>query len=98
MLALPANRGDTAVDVIKLQPGDRAPRDSDCARIECRDDGKFYLNASALVSCGDSSNEAESVAVVGSDPYDSYEAAESAALAWAASHGVQQLYVEPPEA
>jgi len=85
------------VDIVKLQPGDRAPRDSDCARIERKADGKFYLNASALVRCGDS-NEAESVAVVGSDPYATYDDAEAAALAWAASHGVEQLYVEPPEA
>ena len=86
------------MDIIKLQPGERAPRDSDCARIEQKSDGKFHLNASALVSCGDSSNEAESVAVVGSDPYASYDDAEAAALAWAAGHGVTQLYVEPPEA
>lgn len=84
------------MEIIKLPPGERAPRDSDCARIEARD-GKFYLNASALVTCGDG-NEAESVAMIGSDPYDSYEEAESAALAWAAAHGVEQFYVEPPEA
>jgi hypothetical protein len=84
------------VDIIKLQPGERAPRDSDCARIEQKG-GEFHLNASALVSCGDSSNEAESVALVGGDPYPSYDDAEGAALAWAASHGVVQLYIEPPE-
>lgn len=83
------------MDVVKLQPGARAPRDSDCASIEARDDGLFYLTACALVSCGDA-DSAESVSMVGSDPYPSYDDAEAAALAWAASHGVQQFYVVPP--
>ena len=85
------------VDIIKLPPGERAPRDSDCARIEHKADGKYHLNASALVACGDS-DQAESVAMIGGDPYDSYDDAEAAALAWADSHGVQQIYVEPPAA
>lgn len=84
------------MDIIKLQPGERAPRDSDCARIEAKD-GRFIINCSALVRCGDP-DQAESIALIGSDPYSSYDDAESAALAWANSHGVQQLYVEPPEA
>lgn len=83
------------MDVVKLQPDESAPPDSDCATIETKDDGLFYLTASALVSCGDS-DAAESVSLVGSDPYPSYDAAEAAALAWAASHGVQQFYVVPP--
>lgn len=79
------------MDVVKLQVGECAPRDSDCATIETRDD-LFYLTASALVSCGDVES-AESVSLVGGDPYHSYDEAEAAALAWAASHGVQRLYV-----
>lgn len=84
------------MDVVKLQPGERAPRDSDCASIETKG-GLFYLTACALVSCGDT-EAAESVSLVGSDPYRSYDDAEAAALAWAASHGVQQFYVVPPSA
>ena len=83
------------VDVVKLQAGERAPRDSDCATIETRDD-LFYLTASALVSCGDAES-VESVSLVGGDPYRSYDEAEAAALAWAASHGVQQFFVVVPD-
>jgi len=82
------------VNVVKLQAGERAPLDSDCATIEVRGD-LFFLTASALLSCGDAES-AESVSLVGGDPYDSYDEAEAAALAWASSHGVQQFFVVPP--
>jgi hypothetical protein len=82
------------LDVVKLQPGEHAPLDSDCATIEFRDD-VFFLTASALLSCGDA-EAIESVSLVGGDPYRSYEEAEAAALAWASSHGVEQFFVVPP--
>jgi hypothetical protein len=82
-----------SMDVVKLQAGDRAPVDSDCATIEAKGD-LFFLTASALVSCGDAES-VESVSLVGGEPYHSYDEAESAALAWASSHGVQQFYIVP---
>ena len=83
------------MEIIKLRPGEQAPRDSDCARIMLKD-GRYYLNASALIGC-DGADEAESIALIGGDPYDSYDEAEAAALAWADAQCVQRLYVEPPE-
>ena len=82
------------MDVVKLQAGERAPSNSDCATIETHND-LFYLTASALVSCGDAES-VESVSLVGGAPYRSYDEAEAAALAWAASHGVQQFFVVLP--
>ena len=82
------------VDLVKLKPGEHAPIDSDCATIEMKGD-LFFLTASALLSCGDA-EAVESVSLVGSDPYRSYDEAEAAALAWASSHGVEQFFVIPP--
>jgi hypothetical protein len=80
------------MDIIKLPAGERAPTDSDCISIEAREDGRFTLNCSALANCDDP-DETESIAVIGGDPYDSYDAAEAAGLAWAADRCVEQIYV-----
>jgi hypothetical protein len=48
------------------------------------------------LTCGDS-EEAESVTIVGGEPYDTCEEAEAAGIAWAASHCVEVLYVEGDE-
>lgn len=80
------------MDVIKLPFGESAPQETDCISIGAREDGRFDLNCSALLSCGDT-DEAESVSLIGGAPYDSYEEAEAAGLAWAADHCVESLYV-----
>ncbi|MCD2324083.1 hypothetical protein LQ953_08675 [Sphingomonas sp. IC-56] len=80
------------MEVIQLPVGKTAPQDSDCIRIQELAGGKFELNGSVLLRCGDS-DAAESVAMVGSEPYTSPADAESAGLAWAADHCVEQLYV-----
>ena len=43
--------------------------------------------------CGDG-EDAESVAMVGSDPYPTFDDAEAAGLAWAEAHCVATIYVE----
>jgi hypothetical protein len=80
------------MEIIQLPIGKTAPPDSDCIRIQELEGGKFELNGSVLLRCGDS-DAAESVAMVGSEPYTSPADAESAGLAWAADHCVEQLYV-----
>ena len=80
------------MDIVKLPPGIEAPRDSDCIHIERLPDGGFQLNASALMGCGDG-DEAESTAMIGGDPYASYDEAEAAGLAWAADYCVGQIYI-----
>jgi hypothetical protein len=80
------------MDIIKLPAGERARDDVDCVHIAKTDAGKYLINCSALLACGDG-DEVESVALIGSDPYDSYEDAEAAGLAWAADQCVEQLYV-----
>lgn len=77
------------METVKLPAGKKAPPDSDCIRIERRPDGGYGLNASALTG-------GESVAIVGSDPYETREAAEAAGLAWADGQGVAKLYIETP--
>lgn len=81
------------MEIIKLPPGEMAPEDTDCIKINETADGKFSLVASALLACGDG-EDAESVAMVSSDPYPSYDDAENAGLAWAEAHCVETIYVE----
>ena len=75
------------MEVNKLPAGKTAPPDTDCILIEEGADGRFRLNASAL-------DKDESIAIIGGGPYDSYEQAEAAGLAWAGEHGVETLFVE----
>ena len=81
------------MEIIKLAPGVLADENTDCIKINETASGKYSLVASALMACGDGDNF-ESVALVASDPYPSYEAAEEAGLAWAAAHCVATIYVE----
>lgn len=81
------------MEIIKLEPGVLASEDSDCIKINETTDGRFSLVASALMRCGDTDN-LESVALVASDPYPSYDDAEAAGLAWAEAHCVETIYVE----
>ncbi len=81
------------MEIIKLEPGVMASEDTDCIKINTTPDGRFSLVASALMDCGDGDN-VESVALVASEPYPSYEAAEAAGLAWAEAHCVATIYVE----
>ena len=80
------------MEITMLPPGELAPEDADCIHIERGDDARFKLNCSALRASEDS-GEAESVALIGGDSYESYEAAEAAGLAWAEGEGVRSLYV-----
>ena len=83
--------------IIKLPPGETAPVDTDCIKINEVPGGGFTLVASALMMCGNGDgdgDDAESVALVGSEPYPSFEAAEAAGLAWASEHCVATVYVE----
>jgi hypothetical protein len=80
------------MDIIKLPLGELAPKDVDCISIDQASDGTFVLNTSALAVCaGD--EEMESTAVIGSEPYPSYDAAEAAGLAIAAEQCVETVYI-----
>ena len=81
------------MEIIKLPPGEMASEDTDCIKINETPDGTFTLVASALLDCGDGDN-LESVALVSSDPYPSYDDAEAAGLAWAEAHCVRTIYIE----
>lgn len=81
------------MEIIKLPPGETAPADTDCIKINESPAGGFSLVASALMACGDG-EDAESVALVGGAPYPTFEEAEAAGLAWAESHCVATVYIE----
>ena len=82
------------MEIIKLPIGEEAPPESDCISIEQRADGAFELNTAALGNCaGEDQDEAESTAIIGSEPYPSYEAAEAAGMAIAAEQCVTTLFV-----
>jgi hypothetical protein len=84
---------ETDMEIIKLAPGVLADEDTDCIKINETTEGNYSLVASALMACGDGDNP-ESVALVASDPYHTYDAAEEAGLAWAEAHCVATIYVE----
>jgi hypothetical protein len=80
------------MEIVKLPPGQQASDESDCIRIQELENGGFSLNGSVLLRCGDA-EVAESVSLIGGDPYASYEAAEAAGFAWASEHCAEILYV-----
>jgi hypothetical protein len=80
------------VDILKLPAGERAADDVDCISIERQDDGRYELQGSALINCGDG-DEVESVSLVQMPTYDTYEEAEEVGLAWAAEQCVERLYI-----
>lgn len=80
------------MDIRKLPAGVPAPSDSDCIRIQELEDGRFALNGSVLFRCGDT-DAAESVSLVGGEPYSTYDDAEAAGLAWAHDHCAEALFV-----
>lgn len=80
------------MDIVKLPVGEEAPKDSDCISIAQLDDGRYRLEGSALINCGDG-DEAESIAMVDGGTYDSIDDAEAAGMAWAELQCVEQLYV-----
>lgn len=84
------------MEIIKLPVGQIAAEDTDCIRIQELPGGGFELNGSVLLRCGDS-DAAESVSMVGSETYANSDDAESAGLAWAADHCVEELYVARSE-
>lgn len=80
------------MDIITLPLGERAPEEADCISIDETSDGQFLLNTSALSACH-AAEEGESTAVIGGEPYPSYDAAEAAGLAIAAEQCVDTLYI-----
>ena len=76
----------------RLPEGQRAADDVDCIHIEAAADGRFLLTGSGLAPAGEASG-AESVAIISGRPYESFDAAESAGLAWADGLGVEHLYI-----
>ena len=80
------------MEIIKLPVGQLAPKESDCISIDQNADGVFELNTSSLSAC-QAADDAESMAVIGSQPYPSYDAAEAAGLAIAAEQCVTTVYI-----
>lgn len=81
----------TSMQIVKLPIGVVAPTTVDCISITKLRDGRYDLIGSALTT-GEAGQE-DSVSIEG-EPYDSYEEAESAGLAWAAGLKVTLLYQE----
>jgi len=80
------------MEITHLPVGEVAEPEQDCIRIQQMRDGTFMLSGSVLLDCGDAET-AESVGLIESEPYGSYEAAEAAGLAWANDHCVRLLHV-----
>ena len=80
------------MEIVKLPVGVPAKVEDDCIRIQELADGNFLLTGTLLTSGGDEDDE-ESVGLIQSEPYPSYDAAEAAGLAWAHQCGVALLHV-----
>ena len=80
------------MEIVKLAAGEQSSDESDCIRIQELPGGAFSLYGSVLFRCGDV-EVAESVSLIGGEPYETYEAAEAAGVAWAGEHCADALYV-----
>jgi hypothetical protein len=80
------------MEIVNLPVGEQASDETDCIRIQELSDGTFALHGSVLLRCGDA-EVAESVSLIGSEAYETYDAAEAAGLAWAGEHCADVLYV-----
>jgi len=80
------------MEIVKLPVGVPAKVEDDCIGIQQLADGGFLLTGSLLAMREEDGDE-ESVGLVQSEPYSSYEAAEAAGLAWADECGVERLHV-----
>lgn len=78
------------MEIVRLPVGEQAPVDADCIRIEQTADAVFQLTASAM--CVDV-DEGESVSIVNAPTFETADKAEAAGLVWAASVGVEQLFI-----
>jgi hypothetical protein len=80
------------MEIVKLPVGVPARVEDDCIRIQQLPDGQYLLTGT-LLAPSDEEGSADSVGLVESEPYPSYEAAEAAGLAWANECGVEVLHV-----
>jgi len=78
------------MQIIKLPVGEQAPVDTDCIRVEEQPGPSFRLTASALCT---GSDDGDSVSIVESTLFDTFEQAEAAGMAWAEDVGVTHLHV-----
>ncbi len=78
------------MEVIRLPVGKQAPVDADCIRVEQAGESIYKLTAPALCSGADGG---ESVSIVEVPTFESAEKAEAAGVVWAASVGVERLFV-----
>lgn len=78
------------MEIVKLPVGKQAPVDADCIRIEEQAPGAYKLSGSALCTAVD---EDDSVTLVDTQLFGSAGEAEEVGTAWAASIGVDRLYV-----
>jgi hypothetical protein len=84
------------MEILKLPAGQIASPESDCIRIQQLSDGRFALEGSVLLGCGDG-DALESVSLIGGETYESYAAAEAAGIAWASEHCPRVLYISRSE-
>ena len=80
-----------SMQIVKLPAGVSAAMNVDCISITRLSDGGYDLTGSALTT-GETGQD-DSVSIEGA-PYETYEEAESAGLAWAAGLRVTLLYLE----
>ena len=78
------------MEIVRLPLGEQASVDADCIRIEEQPGATYMLTASALCA---STDDAESVSIVGGPAFGNIEQAEAAGFAWAEDVGVERVFV-----
>lgn len=78
------------MELVRLPVGKQAPVDTDCIRIEEESARAFKLTGSAMCVEDD---EGDSVSLIETQLFATVEEAEQVGTAWAASIGVDRLFV-----
>jgi hypothetical protein len=80
------------MDIVRLPDGVAPDAEVNCITIQRGEDGRFHLNGTVLMACGDADGM-ESVSLMGIAPYATFEEAEAAGLAWAQEHCADEVVV-----
>ena len=91
MLNVISSGGERALEIIKLELGQRPSDDTDCIKIEETSGGRFALTGTVL--CQHGGDDVDSVTLAETATFETISEAEEAGLVWASAQGVQLLYV-----
>jgi hypothetical protein len=81
------------MEIVRLIPGERAPRGADCIHVATLEDGRYGFSGS-VVTVSPPPVRRDVVSIVSIDRYMTMKEAEAAGIAWALQNLSILLYVE----